>query len=66
MTIHEALAHVMQDVQAVRKGELNKHGGYAFRGIDAVVNAVGPALRAHGVIVAPRRGHCRRRSGEPR
>lgn len=54
MTIHETLVRVMQDVQAVRKGELNKHGGYAFRGIDAVVNAVGPALRAHGVIVAPK------------
>jgi hypothetical protein len=52
-TVHEALAAVMADVQAVRKAERNPQQGYQFRGIDAVVNAVGPALRAHGVIVAP-------------
>lgn len=52
-TVHEALAAVMADVQAVRKADRNNQQGYSFRGIDAVVNAVGPALRAHGVIVAP-------------
>lgn len=52
-TVHEALSHVMEDVQAVRKGDLNKQQGYSFRGIDAVVNAVGPALRKHGVVVVP-------------
>src|SRR5699024_12806516 len=43
----------MRDVQAVRKGEKNTHGNFLFRGIDAVTNAVGPALREHGVIVTP-------------
>ena len=52
-TIHAALNAVMRDVQAVRKGERNTHGGFNFRGIDAVTNAVGPALREHGVIVVP-------------
>lgn len=52
-TVHEALAAVMGDVQAVRKGDRNSQQGYVFRGIDAVVNAVGPALRKHGVIVTP-------------
>ncbi|GLB62698.1 bacteriophage protein [Dietzia sp. NCCP-2495] len=52
-SIYQALNSVMRDVQAVRKGERNTHGGFNFRGIDAVTNAVGPALREHGVIVVP-------------
>lgn len=52
-TIYQALNAVMRDVQAVRKGEHNSHGGFNFRGIDAVTNAVGPALREHGVVVVP-------------
>ena len=55
MKIYEALNLVMRDVQGVRKGERNTMpgGGFMFRGIDAVTNAVGPALREHGVIVVP-------------
>lgn len=53
MTVYEALAAVMEDVRAVRKGDFNTQQSYSFRGVDAVVNAVGPALRAHGVIVTP-------------
>lgn len=52
-TIQEALARVMGDVRAVGKDESNKHQGFKFRGIDAVLNAVGPALRSHCVIVTP-------------
>lgn len=51
--IYEALAAVMADVQAVAKRDRNQHANYNFRGIDAVMNAVGPALRTHGVIVFP-------------
>ena len=53
MSIIEALNAVMADVQAVGKNDRNKHANYNFRGIDAVVNAVGPALRKHGVVVVP-------------
>lgn len=52
-TIHAALADVMGDVQAVAKKDRNNHQKFMFRGIDAVVNAVGPALRKHRVIVTP-------------
>lgn len=52
-TAVEALSAVMADVQAVRKDGRNTQQGYVFRGIDAVVNAVGPALRKHGVIAVP-------------
>lgn len=52
-TVIEALSAVMADVQAVKKGDRNTQQGYSFRGIDAVVNAVGPALRKHGMVVVP-------------
>jgi len=52
-SIFEALAAVMVDIKHVGKDGWNDHQKFNFRGIDAVVNAVGPALRAHGVIVVP-------------
>ena len=52
-TIHAALAAVMIDVGAVSKDGRNESQNFNFRGIDAVVNAVGPALRAHGVLTLP-------------
>lgn len=52
-TIHEALSNVMAAVQAVGKGDRNNEQGYSFRGIDSVVNAVGPKLREHRVLVVP-------------
>lgn len=52
-TIYEALAAVMGDVQAVKKGDRNTQQNYSFRGIDAVINAVGPVLRKHSVLAVP-------------
>lgn len=52
-TVVEALSAVMGDVRAVAKGDRNSDQGYIFRGVDAVVNAVGPILRKHNVIVMP-------------
>lgn len=54
-TVQDALSAVMGDVQAVRKGDRNTQQGFNFRGIDSVVNAVGPALRKHGLVFAPSR-----------
>lgn len=51
--IVEALSKVMADVGAVKKGDRNEAQRFNFRGIDAVVNAVSPALRAHGIVVTP-------------
>jgi hypothetical protein len=53
ITVHQAVANVMRDVIAVRKAERNDHFKFNFRGIDAVMNTVGPVLRQHGVIVVP-------------
>lgn len=58
---HTAWARVMADVKSVAKAgratiTMEKGGSYSFsyRGIDQVLNAVGPALRRHGVMVIPR------------
>ena len=52
-SVFEALGAVMEDVSAVGKKDRNTQQGYDFRGIDAVINAVGPAFRKHGIIPTP-------------
>lgn len=51
--IYAALGAVMEQVGAVKKNDRNDHAHFMFRGVDAVVNAVYPALVAHGVVVTP-------------
>lgn len=53
--VHVAWARVMADVQSISKSDQRNDAGgrYSFRGVDRVVNAVGPALRRHGVLVLP-------------
>jgi hypothetical protein len=55
-TVAKALAAVMADIGGVGKDQRNTQQGYNFRGVDAVVNAVGPALRKHGVVMVPHAG----------
>lgn len=52
-SIVAALAAVMADCDHVAKRDRNTQQNFAFRGIDAVVNAVGPILRKHSVVVTP-------------
>ena len=52
--IYADLAKVMRSVDHVGKNDVNKHQHFSFRGIDGVLNAVGPALREHNVVVYPR------------
>lgn len=52
-TVVEALIGVMEEVLSVGKTGRNEQQGYSFRGVDAVVNAVGPAFRKHKVVAAP-------------
>ncbi|MGX9296068.1 ERF family protein [Tsukamurella paurometabola] len=58
-TVYEAFAAVMGAVQGIRKGERAESGParFNFRGIDAVMNHVGPALREHGVVIVPTAEH---------
>lgn len=60
-SIFEALAAVMGEVQAVGKTGHNAQQGYNFRGIDAVINAVGPVFRKHGVVPVPHKSEAKYR-----
>lgn len=53
MTVIDALSDVMADVTSVGKGDRNDFHKFMFRGIDRVINEVGPALRKHRVVVLP-------------
>ncbi len=52
----EAIIEVMRLVKAVGKDGRNESQGFNFRGIDGVLNAVGPAMRDVGLLCFP---HCR-------
>jgi hypothetical protein len=50
--IYTKIAKVLNDVGAVAKNEKNKDQGFNFRGIDSVVNAVNPHLKANNLFIA--------------
>lgn len=52
MVIEKILA-VMGDLTSLPKTDRNEAQHFVFRGVDAVVNAVGPLLRSHGLVVYP-------------
>lgn len=49
----EVILAVMHSVQGVAKRDRNSAQGFNFRGIDAVINKVGPALRDAGGFILP-------------
>lgn len=51
--IYKAISEVMNDIGAVGKNQKNQQQGFMFRGIDAVMNAINPALLKHKVFVVP-------------
>jgi hypothetical protein len=55
-SIYAAFSAAMEEVQAVRKEGFNDSQRYNFRGIDQVVNVVGPIFRKHKIIPIPH--HC--------
>ncbi len=52
--IYEAICGVMEDIGAVGKNDVNKQQGFRYRGIDAVMNALSPAMNRHKVFCTPR------------
>jgi len=52
-TSAEIVIAVMTTVRAVGKTGVNQQQKFKFRGIDAVVNAIGPALRDAGGFIVP-------------
>ena len=54
MNIYQAINAVMNDCGFIAKDSKNtQQGGYKFRGIDAVMNALNPALIKNKVFVVP-------------
>lgn len=52
-TVLQALANVMKDVTSIGKKDFNDFHKFNFRGIDTVLDKVGPALRDHGIVPIP-------------
>ena len=51
--IYKAICGVMEDVGAVKKTDENTFDHYKYRGIDAVMNALQPAMVKNHVFVTP-------------
>lgn len=53
-TVYRAILAVMRNVLYVGKNGTNDDQNYSFRGIDDVMNALGPAMRRHGLLMFPK------------
>lgn len=53
MNIFESINKVMEDIGAIAKSSKNQTQGFMYRGIDAVMNALQPALIKNKVFVVP-------------
>lgn len=53
MNIYEAISATMADVGAIGKHDKNQQQGFMFRGIDAVMNALQPAMLKNHIFVVP-------------
>ena len=53
MNIYESITKCMEEIGAVGKDSVNKQQGFKYRGIDAVMNAINPALVHNHVFVVP-------------
>lgn len=51
--IYKAISAVMEDIGAVGKNQKNTQQGFMFRSIDAVMNAINPALIKNKVFIVP-------------
>ncbi len=51
--IHEALSRAKLEIGVIGKDDENTFHHYAFRGIDAIVNTVGPVFARLGILTVP-------------
>lgn len=58
--IYAAICATMKDIGAVGKNDVNTFDKYKFRGIDAVMNALSPAMTKNGIFVVPSVLNCER------
>lgn len=54
--VYKAISNVAKELAetGIKKGSKNQQQGFMFRGIDAVYNALAPALVKHGLLILPR------------
>lgn len=53
MNIFETISAVMSEIGAIGKHQKNQQQGFMFRGIDAVMNAINPALVKYKLFIVP-------------
>lgn len=53
MNIYEAISATMKEIGVVGKNSKNQQQGFMFRGIDAVMNAINPALVKNKIFIVP-------------
>lgn len=53
MNIHQSLAAILAEVDAIGKNRMNTQQNFMFRGIDDVYNTIHPILAKHGVFTVP-------------
>ena len=53
MNIYESIAAAMNDIGAIGKKSKNTQQGFMFRGIDAVMNGINPALVKNKIFIVP-------------
>ena len=58
--IFQAVSATMKDIGAVGKSDFNSYDKYRFRSIDAVMNALNPAMIKNGIFVVPTVLKCER------
>ena len=51
--IYQKINAIMREIPAIGKDKQNKQQGFAYRGIDDVMNVLFPLLSRHGVFVVP-------------
>ncbi|WP_337135898.1 ERF family protein [Proteus terrae] len=54
--VYKAISNVAREMAetGIKKGSVNQQQGFMFRGINAVYNALAPALVKHGLLILPR------------
>ena len=53
MNIYEAICATMADIGAIGKDTKNQQQGFMYRGVDAVMNALQPAMLKNHIFVTP-------------
>ena len=51
--IYQAIANAMKEISPIAKGKKNKEQGFAYRGVDDVMNELNPILAKYNIFIYP-------------